>query len=147
MAINSQWGIPSQQLFDRVQKDFAFTLVNRLRIIAEVDKYRWKEDESVWAQKRERTPLQYEVYFDDEFVCFFGLEDSEDQAYLKVLESITKLYREKKIYWNKVLYEINKPEVKPEPKMKEATTPEEKIVKEAFARVAKKKGKRAKSAK
>jgi hypothetical protein len=139
------WSDPKSQLFDRVQKDFAFTLVNRLRVIAEVEKYRWKEDESVWSQKRERSPLQYEVYFDDEFVCFFGLEDTQDQAYIRVMENLLKLYKEKKIYWNTFLYEFNKPEKKVV-KEKEATSPEEKIIKEAFKRADKKKGKRAKSA-
>lgn len=140
------WMNPKQQLFDQVQREFAFSLIGRLRIDAELEKYRWKEDESVWAQKRDKAPLQYEVYFDTEFVCFFGLEDSQDQAYLKVMEALLKLYKDKKIYWNKVLYEVNKPEEKTETKLPEATTPEEKIVKETFKRIRSKKGKRAKPA-
>ncbi len=142
------WFNPKQQLFDRVQGEFSFSLVNRLRIDAELDKYRWKEDESVWAQKREKAPLQYEVYFDTEFVCFFGLEDSQDQAYLRVMENLLKLYKEKKIFWNKELYEVYYPTKKPEEKkLPEAHTPEEKIVKETFRRLSLKKGKRVKSTK
>lgn len=144
MDIN--WLTPKTQVFDRVQRDFAFPLKDRLRIVSELDKYRWKEDESVWAQKRGRAPEQYEVYFDGEFLCFFGLEESQDQVYLKVMENILRLYKAKKIFWNPIMYEINKPK-KVEEKLPEATTPEEKIFREAIKRSRKKKGKRAKPAK
>lgn len=131
------WLAPKTQLFDRVQRDFAFPLKDRLRIISELEKYRWKEDESVWSQKRGITKEQYEVYFDSEFVCFFGLEETQDQAYLRVMENILRLYKDKKIYWNTVLYEVNAPK-KVEEKLPEATTPEEKLLREAVKRSRKK---------
>ena len=141
------WFTPKKELFDLVQREFSFSLVDRLRIVAELEKYKWKEDESVWAQKKDKSAHQYEVYFDGEFVCFFGLEKSIDHAYLAVMEGLLKLYKEKKIYWNKDLYELLTPKIK-ESKLPSATTPEEKIVQEAFKRANKKlKGKRAKPAK
>lgn len=139
------WLAPRTQLFDRVQRDFAFPLKDRLRIISELDKYRWKEDESVWSQKRGLTKEQYEVYFDGEFVCFFGLDDSQDQAYLRVMENILRLYKDKKIYFNPAMYEINAPKADVVP-LPTANTPEEKLLREAVKRSRKKKGKRAKPA-
>lgn len=141
MAIS--WIAPKKQIFDRVQKEFAFSLEKRFRIVAELEKYRAGEDESVWKQKKGASPYQYEVYFDGEFVCFFGLEDSEDQVYLRIMENILRLYKDKKIFWNPVLYEVNKPKV--EEKLPEATTPEEKLLREAVKR-SKKKGKHGRSA-
>lgn len=142
------WMAPSKDVFDRVQMEFAFSLNGRLKVISELEKYRWKEDESVWAQKRGKASYQYEVYFDDEFVCFFGADEGIERAYLKVLEGLLKLYKEKKIFWNKELYEVYYPTQKPEEvKLPEATTPEEKIVREVYKRQAKKKGTRAKPAK
>ena len=89
MAVS--WLAPKKQLFDRVQKEFQFSLENRFRIIAELEKYKAGEDESIWKQKMSRSAYQYEVYFDGEFVCFFGLEDSEDVVYLRVMENILSL--------------------------------------------------------
>ena len=148
MAVS--WITPAQDVFDKVQRDFQFPLTNRLQIVSELDKYRWKEDESVWKQKRGLSAYQYEVYFDGVFVCDFGSDAGLDKAYLAVLEGLLKLYKDKRIFWNKELYEVYYPTPKNEPpKLKEATTPEEKMVKEALERVAKKtkKGKRANPAK
>jgi len=144
MAVS--WITPAQDVFDRVSLDFDFSLKNRLNIVSELDKYRWKEDESVWKQKRGKSAYQYEVYFDTEFVCFFGSDEGIDRAYLKVLEGILKLYKEKKIFWNLDLYEVYYPTVKPEAEvLPKATTPEERLVKEAVRRVRAKKGKNVKS--
>lgn len=142
------WMAPAKEVFDRVQLDFTFSLSGRLKVISELEKYRYKEDESVWKQKRGTAAYQYEVYFDDEFVCFFGADEGIDVAYLKVLEGLLKLYKEKKIFWNKELYDVYYPKTKPEEiKLPEATTPEEKIVREVYKRQAKRKGKRVKPAK
>lgn len=140
------WITPAQDVYDRVALEFDFPLKDRLKVVSELDKYRWKEDESVWAQKRGRAAYQYEVYFDAEFVCFFGSDEGIQRAYLKVLEGLLKLYKEKKIFWNKELYEVYYPTVKPvEDTTPAATTPEEKLVKEAVRRVRAKKGKNVKS--
>ncbi len=139
------WLAPKKQLFDRVQREFQFSLENRFRIIAELEKYKAGEDEGIWKQKIGQSTYQYEVYFDGEFVCFFGLEDSEDVVYLRVMENILRLYKDKQIFWNPILYEVNK--LKPvEEKLPEATTPEEKLLKEAVKRSRKKKGKHGRTA-
>ncbi len=64
------WLAPKKQIFDRVQREFAFPLTDRFVVISELEKYRWKEDESVWSQKRGKSAEQYEVYFDSELFVF-----------------------------------------------------------------------------
>lgn len=134
---------PKKQIFDRVQKDFEFSLKDRLSIWAEVDKYHWKEDESVWKQKRGKASLEYEVHFDGEFICFFSLSDSEDEAYIKILEGIRDKYKDGKIHWNKELYEFDKPK-EDVVELSKPTTPEEKILTEVVKKQAKRTNKKVK---
>lgn len=129
---------PKQAIFDLVQKDFSFSLKDRLSIWADVDKYHWKEDESVWNQKRGNSALGYEVHFDGEFVCFFDTGDSETSAYIKVLEGIKDLYSKGKIHWNKEMYEFDKPEER-KIEIDAPDSPEDHILTEVVKKQAKKK--------
>jgi hypothetical protein len=137
---------PAQDLFDLIQKDFSMPLKGRFVVVPETEMYRWKEDESLWKQKKELSPNVYQCFFDGEFVCFF--DRSEDQAvvYHRALKGMTDLYKAKKIFFNKEMYAIEEEKRKAQTKAKEeafkqieATTPEEKMIKEAFTRARKKK--------
>ena len=130
---------PGKDMFDRIQREFSMNLSDRLRVIAEVDRYRWKEDESVWKQKRERSALAYEVYFDREFVANFDISEDPDAVYLKIMTSIRDLYKTKKIFFNKQMYVIEDEkriaeQKKNEFKLPTAVTPEEKIINEVVKR-------------
>ncbi len=106
-------------LFEKIQKDFKFSLSNRLAIVAEVEMYRKGEDQTLWTQDKEENYV-YQVFFDGEFVCFFNIREDVQKVYLRVLKGLLKLYKEKKIHWNKFLYDYDeeggllKPKVKKE---------------------------------
>jgi len=134
---------PKKTIFELMQRDFAFPLKDRLHIVAETEKYKWREDESVWKQKKDKAPLQYEAYFDGEFVCFFGTQMTELEAYCEVLKGIRELYKSGKIHWNKELYEFDKKPVE-EIVLDAPDSPEDYILTEVVKKHAKKSGKKVK---
>jgi hypothetical protein len=137
-----------QEVIRLLQKDFDFDLRGRLHTVAEVEKFLWKEDESVWAQKKERAALEFEVYFDGEFVCFFSQNDTSDQIRLKVLEGIRDLYKEGKIFFDPAIKKVREEEERLAREKKDTitytdiNTPEEKILVDIVKKHAKKRGKR-----
>jgi hypothetical protein len=84
----------------------------RLAVWAETDKYKWKEDESVWKQKRELTAPQYEAHFDNEFVCFLDSSKGERYCLFTFLSGINELYKAEKIFVHVGIYEIKEAERK-----------------------------------
>ena len=80
----------------------------RIAIWAETEKYHWKEDESVWNQKKGRTAPQYEAHFDGEFVCFIDSSKSDKYNVSEFLINIRKLYVDGKIFVNQEMYEVMK---------------------------------------
>lgn len=82
----------------------------RIRVVAEVDKYKYKEDESVWNQQKGRTAPQYEAYFDNEFVCFIDSGKSDRFNLGEFLANIRKLYLEQKIFVNVEMYAVKQAE-------------------------------------
>lgn len=144
--MKSSWFAPQSEVFNKVQEAFSMPLKDRLAIWAEVDKYRWKEDESVWRQKKGLSPTSYEVSFDGEFVCFFDTSETLDKAYVNVLEGIRKLYSEGKIFFNKELYAVREAELTAQKtvEMDAPTTPEDKIITEVVKKQANRSGKKVK---
>ena len=82
----------------------------RLAVWAETDKYKWKEDESVWNQKRGRTAPQYEAYFDNQFICFFDSSKSKRFCLMTFLSALNELYKEGKIYVHPEIYAVKEAE-------------------------------------
>jgi hypothetical protein len=127
---------PALKLFDLMQKDFKFSIKNRLVIVPEVDKYRIKEDESIFNQVKTEK-YDYEVYFDGEYVSAFNIDDKPERARIGVLKGLKTLYKAGKIHWNLFLYDIDKQKAKDKAelekvqrkaKRKKPKTKEEKIV-------------------
>lgn len=77
--------------------DRSYNLKKRVYIPADIEMFRWKEDESVWRQKREKAPHYYTVYFDNEFICGFSEADSIEKVMLDWWRGFKKAYEEKKI--------------------------------------------------
>lgn len=135
----------ANSLFTRVQSQFGFSLKDRLHIAPDVLMFRKKEDESVWKQDKSEM-YEYQVFFDGEFVCFTSVRETLDMAYYKVMKGLLDLYKNKKIYWNKDMYElVRMPIIKPAPDLPKATTPEDKIVQEVIRKASKKYARRRKS--
>ncbi len=80
----------------------------RLCITPDVEKYRWKEDESVWLQMRDKSYHSFEVLFDGEFVCFFDLGLSEREVIVRMLEGLRALFKQEKIFLHPRMYEVQK---------------------------------------
>jgi hypothetical protein len=120
----------------------------RVRVWADVDKYRWKEEETIWNQKRGISSGNYEVYFDKEFVCFADDGRGLQEAWKTFIEKFRDLYKLGKIFVHEEMYKVKEAEEDArieKTKIAEiptASTPEEKIVAEVIIRAAKKKGKK-----
>lgn len=78
----------------------------RLSIWAETDKYKWKEDESVWNQKRGNTAPQYEAHFDGEFICFIDSSLGLSYNLVEFLTNLKKLFSERKIFIHEEMYAV-----------------------------------------
>lgn len=107
----------------------------RLRIWSDVDKYRWKEDESIWKQQRGKTAKEYEIYFDKEFICSFSESENLTQVFITFANALKRLVKEGKIFVNEAMYLIKDEEEKARIKSLEvpiptAHTPEEKILRD-----------------
>lgn len=122
----------------------------RLRVVADLSKYRFMGDESIWRQKRGRESKVCTVYFDDEFVCGLNEKTSREELILDFYRGIKKLVEEDKIIVNKdkkektekVVKELKKAGKVAEKKRIDSlpeNTIEEKLAKEAVKRVSRKK--------
>lgn len=117
----------------------------RIAIWAEVDKYKWKEDETVWNQKKGRTAPQYEASFDGEFVCFIDSSKSEKYNISEFLINIRKLYADNKIFVNPEMYEVVKAKKEAENKEPDLIVPKaENEAEEMIVKTIKKQAKRRK---
>lgn len=132
--------------------DKSIDISNRVRVISDLYKFNWKEDLSVWGQKKGKVLPYYSVYFDDEFVVGFTEEWTIQQFMVEFWKALKKLYKENKIILNKHLADqakideqLKKKDVKIKEKKRIDKLPEdteiEKLAKEAVKRVSRKKKK------
>ncbi len=109
-----------QFLYRELQKHWSPKLVNvreRIRLIPDLYKFR-TEDPYIWAQSKGRTPQHYALYFDSEFVCDFDSSYLPQAVLLVFWRGLTKLYNERKIYFDKALYKSEDQIIKDEIKVK-----------------------------
>lgn len=130
--------------------DGSYNLKKRVYITADIEMFRWREDVSVWKQKREKTPMYYSVYFDHEFICGFSEADTLEKVMLEWWKGFKKAYQDKLIDLDEVksrelceLRELKQKQLKQEAEMKidklPAQTETQKLAKEVIKRVAHKK--------
>lgn len=98
----------ANSLADRIIRELPQfpNMIKRLRIYSETEKYNWREDESVWAQKRGKTPEEGDVYMDREWVSAYNVKDGENKAFTLFLEGLRDLYSKGKIFINESAYII-----------------------------------------
>lgn len=94
----------------------------RIRVMSDLIAFNYKEDKSVWKQKKGLLPEYYMVYFDDEYVCGFSDAHSVKHAVLEFWKGFKEAYKSGKIRLNQKQVEV----VKSKKKIK-ATTPSEKM--------------------
>lgn len=122
-------------------------LRERITVKLDIDQFNYKEDESVWMQKRDKAPFVCEVYFDNYWCCDLHESDSHERLIEKFFTGFEKGYISGKIRLNRFLAELQ--DVQEEKDRKEAekkaidalpaSTPEEKIAKEIVTEIAQEK--------
>lgn len=75
--------------------DSSYNLKKRVYVTTDIEMFMWREDESVWNQKREKAPRYYTVYFDNEFICGFSEADSLEKAMLEWWKGFKRAYEDK----------------------------------------------------
>lgn len=141
-----------QDITKLILSNLAVTFPNadkRLRIWAETDKYHWKEDKSVWDQKKGNTAPQFESHFDGEFISFIDSNLSQAENLVTFLENIRKLYVERKIFIHEEMYEIEAAKKADASKAEEVVIPTarneiESVVVDVLTKHAKKRGRKVK---
>lgn len=99
----------ARQLAEKIVNEIGGTfpkLRDRLSIWDDVEKYNWKEDESIWKQKKGMLPGEGEVYMDNQFICAYAQRDGVNSAYIRFLRELNNLYIQGKIYVNPEIYMI-----------------------------------------
>lgn len=91
---------PKREFIASIQHHFQFDISKRVSLIADVNHFKYLEDQSVWNQARQKTPNTIEVYWDGVWICDFNDRQTKDQINLNFLRGFTKLYEEGKIYLN-----------------------------------------------
>lgn len=123
-------------------------LIERVSVRLDTDQFNFKEDESVWMQKRGKAPFVCEVYFDDVFICDLHEHDTHLRLMKKFLKGFLKGYESGRIRLNRFLAIIEaEKEAIAVKEAKEAeikaieslpgSTPEEKIAKDIVKEIAK----------
>lgn len=94
----------NSKLQDHFDKEFV-DLSKRTRVEADLEK--WRPDiVEIWEQKKDKSDRIYSIYFDDEFVCSFGISESPAIVEVKFLRGITSLFEDEKIYLDENEYAI-----------------------------------------
>ena len=134
--------------------DKSIDIKSRVRVVSDLYKFNYKEDQHVWSQKRGKIAPYFAVYFDDEFVMGFTTEWSIEMFLYEFWQNLKKLIKEDKIVLNKIMSIQKKHReevIKKDKQKKEAnrvknlpeTTEVERLSKEVVKRVSKPRKKRA----
>jgi hypothetical protein len=92
------------QSLETDMRDFGISpieLVERITVLMDTDHFNFKEDSSVWLQKRGKSPWVCEVYFDETWCCDLYESDSKDKLRNKFFKGFLKGYNKGKIRLNK----------------------------------------------
>ncbi len=122
----------------------------RITVLADLDHFNAKEDESVWLQKKGKADEYFEIYFDEVWICDFKESESPKTVRVRFLKGFLNAYEAEDISINKGLAQAKRDaKVLREQKRKDdeisavaqlpASTPEEKLSKEIITELVKEK--------
>lgn len=125
-----------------------FDFKNRLKIVSDIEMFRWKEDEYIWSQKRGKIVSHYSIYLDEHFVSGFDEDWIAERIMLDFWKGLKTLVSTNKVKLNKYenierqqIEEITKKEEEKEEKERIDALPEanetQKLAKEVVKRVSK----------
>lgn len=111
---------------------------DRIKVISDTSMFKWKEDESVWKQKKGLSKTMYQCYFDGEHMCTFEEDENLDQIALDYFKTFKEKYQKKMIRLSPKDYKLEQEVKKLDPlKDVKATTKEEKMALEIVKKVQK----------
>lgn len=100
------------QFINLIRKDFDTFLkqlnypirfdYKRFNVWSDTEKYQWKEDASVWMQKRDKAPTYFSVTLDGIDICTFDTTMSKDQTLKQFYNGFLKAYQLPDDHPNKV---------------------------------------------
>jgi len=105
----------ARQLADKIIVELGRTfpkITERLSVWDETEKYNWKEDESVWKQKKGLAPGEGECYFDRQFISAYLQRDGVTNAYVRFLSGLSEKYKNGEIFVHPEIYMIKAEEAK-----------------------------------
>lgn len=91
---------PKEKFISIVRGVFGFDLTERISLIADVNHFKLKEDESVWEQAKGERPNFIEVYWDGVWICDFTDKESPALVRVRFLKGFAKAYEENKVGLN-----------------------------------------------
>lgn len=92
----------------RLQSHFDSSLVDfSKRVRLESDLEKWKTDTvDMRAQATGKAARWYSIYFDNEFICSFNMENKPAEVELLFLNNLTKMFEKEEIFFDKNEYII-----------------------------------------
>lgn len=108
------------------QTGFIQDIGKRLRVESDLDTFNYKEDKSIWHQKRGDVARYYTVYFDDVFIL--GFEDTElpEATFLRFFRALHELARQGKVVLDK--YKAKEEQMIAEELTKQAKKEKQKLI-------------------
>lgn len=88
------------QLKTELQKSFSFPIQDRVTVLADIEQYKYKEDESVWQQKKGINPHYFSVFWDLVHVCGFDERTPVEFFMVDFWKNFKRLYKEGKVSLN-----------------------------------------------
>lgn len=83
------------QFLQGIRKEFSpdIEIEKRVKVISDLEFFRYGEDESVWEQERGKRAKVYQIYFDDEFICTFKEDDIHQAVFLMFWRGLMDKYK------------------------------------------------------
>lgn len=86
-----------RQIKDEMGVSDYYKFDNRIKILSDIDIFKWKEDISVWAQKREKIANHFSIYMDDVHISGFDDSDPKEKIMLEWWKGLKKAISDNKL--------------------------------------------------
>lgn len=77
--------------------DKSFNLDKRIQIVGDLEKFRYKEDVSLWNQAKGNSEKEFSLYWDDEFICRFNTGHHIEFVLSMFWHGLKQAYKDHKI--------------------------------------------------
>lgn len=77
--------------------DGSYKIKERIRVISDLEKFRYKDDVSLWAQSKNYVAQEFVLYWDNEFICRFNTHHHIEDVMLMFWRGLKKALKEGKV--------------------------------------------------